>query len=246
MQVQVRDVTKKFEGMHRETLYTDGMTLEASSGDFICITGQSGCGKTTLLRMIAGFEKPDVGRITIDGKPVNGPHSMAIMVFQQGALFPWLNVQQNIEFGLRTAGKDSKDCAAKTKEMLDMMNLVGIEKSYIHQLSIGMRQRVAIARALAMDPDILLMDEPFSALDYGTRLKLMEELYRVWHKTGKTILFVTHHLLEAVVLGNRILQLSSQDGRITHDIRNDLSYPRDPHSESVGDMVNKLLHSGQH
>ena len=244
MQVQICDISKRFGGERASSLY-GGVSLTANSGDFICITGPSGCGKTTLLRMVAGFEVPDTGRVLIDGEPINGPHNRAVMVFQEGALFPWLNVRRNIDFSLRMAGKPPAECNAKSDEMLDMMNLGGMGERYIHQLSTGMRQRVAIARALAQDPDILLMDEPFSALDYGTRLTLMGEMYRIWNRTGKTVLFVTHHLLEAVVLGNRILQLSAQDGRITHDMPNTLPYPRDPHDKTVLDMVNRLLEDGQ-
>ena len=241
MQIQVSSITKSFNGGRGGAPMYGGLDLTAESGDFICITGPSGCGKTTLLRMVAGFEKPDSGVITIDGRPVDGPHKRAIMVFQEGVLFPWLNVRRNIEYGLRIAGAPGAECAAKSDEMLKMMNLEGFGDSYIHELSVGMRQRVAIARALAMDPDILLMDEPFSALDYGTRLTLMGEMYRIWKQTGKTVLFVTHHVLEAVVLGSRILQLAASDGRITHDICNDLPYPRDPHDQKVSEMVNALL-----
>ena len=244
MQVQVCDVTKEFDDSRTGSLYA-GASLTANSGDFICITGPSGCGKTTLLRMIAGFDTPDTGRILIDGKPVNGPHSKAVMVFQEGELFPWLSVRRNIEFGLRMADIPDAECAAKSDELLKMMNLEGTGDWYIHKLSTGMRQRVAIARALALDPDILLMDEPFSALDYGSRLALMGEMYKIWNQTGKTVLFVTHHLLEAVVLGTRIIQLSAQDGRITHDIKNTLPYPRHPHGKTVLDMVNSLLEDGQ-
>ena len=241
MQIQVNNVSKSFNGGRGGSPMYCGLDLTAESGDFICITGPSGCGKTTLLRMVAGFEKPDSGVISIDGRPVDGPHKRAIMVFQEGVLFPWLNVRRNIEYGLRIAGAPAAECAAKSDEMLKMMNLEGFGDSYIHELSVGMRQRVAIARALAMDPDILLMDEPFSALDYGTRLTLMGEMYRIWKQTGKTVLFVTHHVLEAVVLGSRILQLAASDGRITHDIHNDLPYPRDPHDLKVSEMVNALL-----
>lgn len=223
-----------------KTLY-GGIDLDAKSGDFICIVGPSGCGKTMLLRMIAGFERVDSGTIKIGGEPINGPSTKAIMVFQDGALFPWLNARRNIEFGLRTTGMSDAQCRAKSAEMLEMVNLSGDGEKYLHELSGGMQQRVAIARALALDPPILLMDEPFSALDYGTRLTLMGEMYRIWNQTGKTVLFVTHHLLEAVVLGNRILQLSAEDGHITHDIPNKLPYPRDPHEKSVLDMVNWLL-----
>lgn len=241
MDVQVCDVSKQFG--ERGSLY-GGVNLTAKSGDFICITGPSGCGKTTLLRMIAGFESPDDGRILIDGSPVNGPHGRAVMVFQEGALFPWLNVRSNIEFGLQMRGVPADTRAAKSEEMLHMMNLDNEGNKYIHELSTGMKQRVAIARALALDPDVLLMDEPFSALDYGTRITLMGEMYNIWARTGKTVLFVTHHLLEAVVLGSRIIQLSALDGRITHDIPNILPYPRDPHDKTVLDMVNSLLEDG--
>ena len=241
MQIQVSSVSKSFNGGRAGVAMYGGLDLTAESGDFICITGPSGCGKTTLLRMVAGFEKPDSGMITIDGQPVVGPHKRAIMVFQEGVLFPWLNVRRNIEYGLRIVGATATERLAKSDEMLKMMNLEVFGDSYIHELSVGMRQRVAIARALALDPPILLMDEPFSALDYGTRLTLMGEMYRIWKQTGKTVLFVTHHVLEAVVLGSRILQLAAFDGHITHDIQNDLPYPRDPHDPKVSKMVNTLL-----
>ncbi|MXX21046.1 MAG: ABC transporter ATP-binding protein [Cenarchaeum sp. SB0665_bin_23] len=242
MDVQVCNVSKKFG---EDRLMYGGVNLTAKSGDFICITGPSGCGKTTLLRMIAGFESPDDGSILIDGHPVEGPHGRAVMVFQEGALFPWLNVRSNIEYGLQMHSVPADKRAAKSEEMLQMMNLGGAGKKYLHELSTGMKQRVAIARALALDPSVLLMDEPFSALDYGTRITLMGEMYHIWARTGKTVLFVTHHLLEAVVLGSRIIQLSAQDGRITHDIPNTLPYPRDPHDDTVVDMVNNLLEDGQ-
>lgn len=242
MHVQVCNVSKQLGG---GSLLYGGVNLTAKSGDFICITGPSGCGKTTLLRMIAGFELPDAGSILIDNEPIKGPHGRAVMVFQEGALFPWLNVRSNIEFGLQMHGVSADKRAAKSKEMLHMMNLDGEGEKYLHELSTGMKQRVAIARALALDPDVLLMDEPFSALDYGTRITLMGEMYRIWKQTGKTVLFVTHHLLEAVVLGSRIIQLSALDGRITHDIPNTLPYPRDPHDKTVLDMVNNLLDGGQ-
>ena len=241
MRIELDGISKTFGG-GRETAMYGGLDLTAEPGDFICITGPSGCGKTTLLRMVAGFEKPDSGTILIDGEPVNGPSTKAIMVFQEGVLFPWLNVRRNIEYGLEMVGVQATERLAKSDEMLEMMNLAGRGGSYIHELSVGMRQRVAIARALALDPPILLMDEPFSALDYGTRLTLMGEMHQIWKRTGKTVLFVTHHVLEAVVLGSRILQLAAANGRITHDVRNDLTYPRDPRDDSVKEMVNRLLH----
>lgn len=218
-----------------------GIDLTVQSGDFMCITGPSGCGKTTLLRMVAGFESPDAGHILIDGEPVTAPHSRAVMVFQEGALFPWLDVRHNIEFGLRMHGVPDDMRAAKSDELLRMMNLEGAGERYVHQMSTGMKQRVAIARVLAVDPDILLMDEPFAALDYDTRLALMGKMHRIWERTGKTILFVTHQILEAAVLGTRIIRLSARDGSITHDIPNTLPYPRDPHGMAVLDMVNGLL-----
>ena len=241
MGIEIRGVSKRFGGESTGTVMYGGMSLTAESGDFVCITGPSGCGKTTLLRMMAGFEAPDAGQILVDGEPVTTPHSRAVMVFQEGALFPWLSVRRNVEFGLRVAGRPDGECSAKSVEMLLLMRLEGTGERYIHQLSTGMRQRVAIARALAVDPDTLLMDEPFSALDYGTRLALMGEMYRIWRRTGKTILFVTHNILEAVVLGGRILRLAADDGRITHDVPNPLPYPRDPHGGDVLDTVNRLL-----
>ena len=238
MRIELSGISKTFG---RGIPMYGGLDLTAESGDFVCITGPSGCGKTTLLRMVAGFEEPDAGTILIDGEPVDGPSTKAIMVFQEGVLFPWLDVRRNIEFGLEMAGVPAADRTTKSDEMLNMMNLSGTGGSYLHELSVGMRQRVAIARALALDPPVLLMDEPFSALDYRTRLTLMEEMHQIWARTGKTVLFVTHHLLEAVVMGSRILQLAAADGHITHDVRNALPYPRDPHDGKVQRMVNRLL-----
>uniref|UniRef100_A0AAU2JVP1 ABC-type quaternary amine transporter n=1 Tax=Streptomyces sp. NBC_00049 TaxID=2903617 RepID=A0AAU2JVP1_9ACTN len=206
-----------FEGVHKtfgEFTALDGIDLEIASGEFLVVVGPSGCGKSTLLDLLGGLSKPTQGRILLDGKAVTGPGLDRGIVFQQYALLPWRTAQGNVEFGLEATGVPRRQRAARAKEFLDLVGLTGFEDRHPHQLSGGMRQRVAIARSLAYDPDVLLMDEPFAALDAQTRESLQDELRRIWQSTGKTIVFITHGIEEAVYLGQRVAVMTSRPGRI--------------------------------
>ncbi|TMR94719.1 ABC transporter ATP-binding protein [Nonomuraea basaltis] len=212
--ISIRDVTKTFQ--IRDTGFTalSGTDLDVREGEFVTLVGPSGCGKSTLLDLIAGLSAPTGGRILIDGTPVTGPGLDRGVVFQQYALFPWRTAQANVEFGLEAKGVPRKERAGRAREHLALVGLSGFEDRYPHELSGGMRQRVAIARSLAFDPDVLLMDEPFAALDAQTRESLQEELVRVWQHTGKTVVFITHGIDEAVYLGQRVAVMTSRPGRI--------------------------------
>lgn len=203
-----------------------GVNLTVEDGEFVCIVGPSGCGKSTFLRIVAGLDKPDSGEILLDGKPVSGTGPERIMVFQEGALFPWLRVSDNVEFGLKMAGIPPDERSQISRRYLDMMQLTDFANSYTYQLSTGMKQRVAIARALVMDPDILLMDEPFAALDAQTRDLLLVEMQLIWQKTKKTILFVTHNVAEATVLGSKVAIFSNRPSSIRREISIDHPRPR--------------------
>jgi len=224
--LQAKNIVKHFEHNGETMLALDGVNLDVHEGDFICLVGPSGCGKSTFLNIVAGLEKPDSGEILLSGKPVSGHDAKIIMVFQEGALFPWLSVIDNVEFGLKMAKVPKEKRNQISQRYLEMMQLDKFANSFIHQLSTGMRQRVAIARALAMDPDILLMDEPFAALDSQTRDMLMVELQLIWQRTKKTILFVTHNVMESVILGDRVEIFRHRPSKIKKEIRIDYHRPR--------------------
>lgn len=226
MRLVVDQVQKEFTGQHGRVLALDPISLQIKPGEFVCLVGPSGCGKTTLLNMIAGLELPTAGTILMDGKPVTGPGSDRVVIFQEAALFPWLNVTQNVEFGLvgRTEAKKRREIA---RTLLHTVHLSRFEKACIHQLSGGMKSRVALARALALNPSVLLMDEPFAALDAQTRGILHEELQDIFQTTKQTVIFVTHNAREAVRLGDRILVFSARPGRIKAEIQIEMSKPRD-------------------
>jgi NitT/TauT family transport system ATP-binding protein len=216
VKIQIQGVGKKFRVRDADRLFTalDDITLDVRSGEFLTLVGPSGCGKSTLLDLLAGLDSPTTGRILLNGTPVNGPGLDRGIVFQQYALFPWRTALSNIEFGLEAKAVPKKERAERARTYLDLVGLRGFENRYPHELSGGMRQRVAIARSLAFDPDVLLMDEPFAALDAQTRESLQEELLRIWEKTGKTIVFITHGIDEAVYLGQRVAVMTSRPGRI--------------------------------
>ncbi len=207
-------------------LALDHINLQVNTGEFVCIVGPSGCGKSTLLHLIAGLHQQTSGQILVDGKPVQGTGTDRIMIFQEHALFPWLTVGQNVEFGMKMKGISKAERQEKTRYYLRLVHLSKFEKSYIHQLSGGMRQRVAIARALATEPDVLLMDEPFAALDAQTRDLLHDELERIWSETGRTIIFVTHNVREAIRLGDRVVLMTFRPGRVKSEFPVDLPRPR--------------------
>jgi NitT/TauT family transport system ATP-binding protein len=219
--IQIQNVGKSFsvkssrKGAEDAFLALENITLEIKAGEFFVIVGPSGCGKSTLLDLLGGLTRPTSGHILIGGAPVTGPALDRGLVFQQYALFPWRTAQKNVEFGLEAKGVPSRERADRAKRFLEMVGLAEFHDRYPHELSGGMKQRVAIARSLAYDPDVLLMDEPFAALDAQTREILQGELLRIWEESGKTIVFITHGIDEAVYLGQRVAIMTSRPGRIS-------------------------------
>ena len=239
--LEAKNIVKYFSHDSHKLKALGGVDLKVESGDFVCLIGPSGCGKSTFLRIVAGLEKPDEGQILFDGHPVSETGPERIMVFQEGALFPWLTVQDNVEFGLKMAGIPKEERAKISHRYLDMMQLTKLTDSYTYQLSTGMKQRVAIARALVMDPDVLLMDEPFAALDAQTRDLLLVEMQLIWEKTKKTILFVTHSVAEAAVLGTKVAVFSNRPSTIKKEVENDFPRPRVSEDESLLKFQQDLL-----
>jgi sulfonate transport system ATP-binding protein len=223
----IRGVTKRFAVGDGEVEALAPVDLTIPKSEFVCMIGASGCGKSTLLRIIAGFEEPTTGDVSIDGKAFTGPGSDRGMVFQDYALFPWMTVRQNISFGPRQRQLPRGEIERTTDEFIRMVGLERFADRYPNQLSGGMKQRVAIARVLANNANILLMDEPFGALDALTREQLQHELLQIWKRTGVTTIFVTHSVEEAVLLADRVLVLSAGPGRIDSDFRIELARPRD-------------------
>ena len=217
----------------REVVAVDGLDLKIGKGEFVCLLGPSGCGKSTSLMALGGLVPATAGRIIIDGREVDGPGPDRAIVFQEFALMPWLTVLANVRFGMRLRGTAKAEQQSRAQHFVKMVGLGGFEDAYPHQLSGGMRQRVGIARALAVDPQILLMDEPFGALDAQTRELMGMELLRIWDKDRKTVLFVTHGIDEAILLGDRVVVMSGRPGRVKQDIRIDIPRPRDEHIHSL-------------
>lgn len=226
MSLRVNGVNKYFLSNRKEVHTLNRIDLEIKKGEFVCIVGPSGCGKSTLLNIIAGLEKPSEGKVIIDGGEVTEAGNRTTVIFQDSALFPWLNVVDNVEFGMKMAGISKRERRERALKYLKMVHLSQFQNSYIHELSGGMRQRVAIARALAFDSEILLMDEPFAALDYQTRNILQMELQQIWFETKKTIIFVTHNVEEAVLLADRVLLMTAGPGKIKKEYRIQLARPR--------------------
>ena len=223
----IRGVTKRFSVGDGELEALAPVDLSIPTGEFVCMIGASGCGKSTLLRIIAGFEEPTTGNVAMYGKAITGPGSDRGMVFQDYALFPWMTVRENISFGPRQRQLPREEIAKTADEFVRMVGLERFADRYPNQLSGGMKQRVAIARVLANNASILLMDEPFGALDALTREQLQNELLQIWKRTGVTTIFVTHSVEEAVLLADRVLVMSAGPGRIDSDFRIDLPRPRD-------------------
>ncbi|WP_456481622.1 ABC transporter ATP-binding protein [Methanopyrus sp.] len=224
-------VILKVENLHKsygDLKVLNGITFEVSKGEFFAIVGPSGCGKTTLLRIIAGLEDYDAGRVLVDGEEVREPGPDRALVFQEYAVFPWKTVLENVMFAPLMKGKDPEEAERIARECLKVVpGLEGFEDAYPKQLSGGMKQRVAIARALAAEPRILLMDEPFAAVDAQTRNEMQEELLKVWERTGQTILLVTHNVEEAVFLADRVMVLSPRPAEVVDIVEIDLPRPRD-------------------
>jgi NitT/TauT family transport system ATP-binding protein len=221
--ITVQNVTKAYES----TRALDDVSFSVSEGEFCCIVGPSGCGKTTLLRAIAGLDDPDSGSVLIDGDQVTGPGLDRGMVFQEYALFPWRTVRGNVRFGLDRPACDCADCEARVRELVDLVGLGGFEDAYPKELSGGMKQRVGIARALAVDPEILLMDEPFGSVDARTRDRLHAELLDIWAETEQTVVFVTHDIDEAVTLADRVIVMGTDPGTVQSTLSIDFARPRE-------------------
>ncbi|MGQ9815462.1 MAG: ABC transporter ATP-binding protein [Candidatus Roseilinea sp.] len=239
--LRLEGVSKTFNGQSGAVEALHPVSLEVQAGEFVCLLGPSGCGKSTLLSLIAGLETPTTGSVFANGRPVVGPGPDRALIFQDGALFPWLNVRANVEFGLRQAGMPKRERAGVAQRWIDAVHLTGFERSFVHELSGGMRQRVAIARALAIDPAILLMDEPFGALDAMTRDLMHRELESIWESTRKTVLFVTHNVREAVALGDRVLVFAARPGRIVAEFQIDLPRPRSLEDHALVDQTRQIM-----
>ncbi len=226
--LKIENVSRTFPARHggNATRALEPINLTIGDNDFITILGPSGCGKSTLLRIVAGLDEATEGRVLLDGQPVTRPGADRGMVFQAYTLFPWLTVRENIAFGLRERGTPSAARDKVTSSYINQVGLSGFENHWPKQLSGGMQQRTAIARALANDPKILLLDEPFGALDNQTRALMQEMLLGIWERDRKTVLFVTHDIEEAIFLGSRVVVMSARPGRIKTDIRIDLPHPR--------------------
>jgi ABC-type nitrate/sulfonate/bicarbonate transport system ATPase subunit len=242
--LEARDVTKRFFDDHtaQSVLALDGVDLDVADNEFVAIIGPSGCGKTTLLRMFAGLIQPDKGQVSLAGQPIEGPSPERAMVFQSFALMPWSDVVTNVAFGLQLRGVRKRERRERARELIATVGLKGFESYLPGQLSGGMQQRVGLARALAVDPQVLLMDEPFGALDEQTRRLLWEQLLGLWEHERKTVLFVTHSMEEAVVLSDRIVLMSARPGRVAEIIDVDIPRPRPADMESSPRFTEIKLH----
>lgn len=228
--IVVRDLWATFATprINEEIRVLERINLEVGQGEFVCVVGPSGCGKTTLLNIIAGFLPATRGEVLIEGEPVRGPDSRRLFIFQEGGIFPWRTVRENVGFGLFRKGPAEREQIVA--HYIEMVGLTGFEESYPHQLSGGMRQRVEIARALAADPEVIYMDEPFGALDFFTRLKMRADLLKIWEQERKTVLFVTHEIDEAIQLADRVVVLSRRPSTIQLIVPVTMRRPRDPDS----------------
>jgi NitT/TauT family transport system ATP-binding protein len=226
VEIDVANLSIVFETAKGRVVAADHVSYQVSRGEFVCLLGPSGCGKSTVLNAIAGFETPHEGRVTVGGRDVDGPGSDRGMVFQQPNLFPWRTVRQNIAYGPRMQGKDRREVAETTAALIEMVGLARFAEAYPHTLSGGMQQRVALARALANKPRVLLMDEPFGALDAQTRIVMQEHLLKLWTQVGITVVFVTHDVDEAIFLADRVLIMTAGPGRIKRDLHVSLPRPR--------------------
>ena len=239
--LSIKDLTKAFPKDEAMMVAVDKFNLEVRNGEFICILGPSGCGKTTILRLVAGLEASTSGSMKIGGKEIKGPGSDRGMVFQEFGLFPWRTVRKNVEFGLEIHKLPENERTAISQKFIDLVGLTGFENSHPNALSGGMKQRVGIARALANDPAVLLMDEPFGALDAQTRNQMQTELLRIWKETKKTVLFVTHSVDEAVFLADRIVVMTARPGTIRDIWAVDLPRPRDRASSEFIALRKEIL-----
>src|SRR6058998_611177 len=240
----IDNVSKSFQSASGTVHALDHVSLNVAEAEFVCLVGASGCGKSTLLNIIAGLERPDDGNVLADGKPVTSPGRERLVMFQEPALFPWLDVFGNVLFPLKLkpnlTNKDRRDVA---KYYLELVGLTRFEHANIHELSGGMKQRAALARALAPNPRVLLMDEPFAALDALTREQLYGDIQRIWKARNKTIVFVTHNVREAVCLGDRVLLFSPHPGRVQEEFIIELPRPRDLNSVELATYASRITHA---
>jgi NitT/TauT family transport system ATP-binding protein len=245
VKLQVRNLSKKFKATSSKNAEyvtaIDNINLTINDGEFVSIVGPSGCGKSTLLNILAGLDKPTEGEIILNGHQIDGTGPDRIIVFQENALFPWLKVIENVEFGLKIAGLQKEKRRQIALAHLETMQLTRFADSYVYQLSGGMKQRVALARALVMDPEILLMDEPFASLDSQTRDLLSVELQLIWSKTRKNIIFVTHNIMESVCLGDRVFVFTNRPGKIKREIIIEHRRPRLTEDDELKPFYREVL-----
>ena len=237
VKVHIDHVVKKFNGRNGEMVALNGVDMDIHENEFICVVGPSGCGKSTLLNIIGGLETPTEGKVLVDGAEVTGPGPDRGIVFQQYALFPWLTVEKNVQFGLKLQGKSKEEAEELAHKYLKMVDLEGFAKAYPKELSGGMKQRVAIARAYAVNPKVLLMDEPFGALDAQTRTQLQQELLNTWEKEQKTCFFITHDVEEAIFLSKTIYIIQDRPFSQMERVEVPLSYPRNREDLKRADIV---------
>lgn len=241
MAIKVENIEKKFIGKSKVTHTLSDINLEFKKGEFICLLGPSGCGKSTLLNIVAGLETPTEGTVYLNDSKIKGVGVDRAVMFQESALFPWLKVIENVEFGMKVAGVSKVERREKAMEYLKMVHLTKFKDSYVHELSGGMRQRVALARALTLDSEVLLMDEPFSALDSQTKSILQTELQKIWWETKKTIIFVTHNVEEAVFLADRIIVMSANPGKVKKEFKIELGRPRKVDSLDLAYIASEVM-----
>lgn len=239
--LEIEGVSKVYGSREGSLQALRDITFAVADGEFVCIVGPSGCGKSTLFNIVAGLDRPDTGQVRVDGCPVEGAGPDRVVVFQSGALFPWLTVRGNVEFGLKVQRMAKKERRRRVAEVLDMLHLGRFADHRIHQLSGGMRQRVTIARALVLRPKLLLMDEPFAALDAQTRNVLHVELQALCAQHRTTVLFVTHNVEEATKLGDRVIVLSYRPGRVLLDLPIACSHPREAHDPRLTEPIHRIL-----
>ena len=242
LRLKIENVSKVFAKVESDqvTHALQDVSVEMSGGEFVSLVGPSGCGKSTILRLVAGLITPTLGRVTVNGEEISGPSPSRGLVFQNPTLFPWLTVIENVEFPMKTAGISYEKRRAEAMKCLETVHLSKFAGAYIHELSGGMKQRAALARALTMDSGILLMDEPFAALDSKAKELLQEELQSIWCETKKTVIFITHNLSEAVFLADRIVHMSEDPGRIRDEYTIDIPRPRKAGSPDIQDAIAKL------
>lgn len=237
LKVKIDQIQKTFDSRNGEVVALNGIDLDIYENEFVTVVGPSGCGKSTLLNIIAGLEKPTSGVVSCDGKEITGTGTERGVVFQQYALFPWLTVKGNVEFGLKLQGIKGEDADEVARKYIKLVDLQDFVNHYPKELSGGMKQRVAIARAYAANPSVLLMDEPFGALDAQTRTQLQEELLHTWESEQKTCFFITHDVEEAILLGGKVVIMSARPGRIKEVVDINIPYPRNQETRMTEEFL---------